>query len=320
MSILAPYIHFAIPALIMGVNAITNSIGNGIAAYSGLQAINRQPEAEEAISETLMLGLALMETGGIISLISCIYVFRGIAPDFLDNPYPYYAELGIAFLFLLTAIPISLVSSAPVKSACLAITRQPFFTNKIKTMMLITQTFLQAPIVFAFLLLMFIKPLLPTVTTLVHAVQISSAGLALGLGSLGPIIGLSIFTGKLCENIGINREAYKKLLFFTFTSEAIISSSIVFSLVLALFILKLPHTPLHEALNGIPFFAAALALGLSTFSVGISSGKISAAASTEIAHNVELSSDIFKMSFLAQALIETSTLYGLVVAFMILLM
>lgn len=320
MSCVAPYLHFVLPSLIIGINAITNGIGQGLAAVAGLNAINTQPSSKDDISDTLLLGLALMETGGVLCLIACLYVFRGFENFIFDNPYPYYAEIGIALLFILTSGPVSIISAFPVKGACESIVRQPFFAGKIKTLMLINQTFLQAPIIFAFLLMLFAKPFIVNITTYAQALQIISAGIAFGVGSLGPIIGLGIFTTAVCKYIGKNRNAYKSLLFFTFASEAVISSSIIFALIVALFILRMVCTPFHEELSGMHFLAASLAIGFSTLGVGISTGNISAQGAQEIVANADNSSNIMKFSLLSQAMVETCTLYGLTIALMILLM
>lgn len=317
-SLMASYIHFALPAIIIGISAIANALGQGVAALAGIKAINEQPSAREEISDTLLLGLALIETSGVLCFISCIYIFKGLDFSILTNPYACYAEIGIGLLFVLTAGPVGFIGGLPVKGACESIARQPFFANKIKTLMLITQTLLQAPIIFAFLLMIFIKPLLADVSTGGQALQIMSSGLAFGLGSLGPIIGLGIFTSALCKHAGRNREAYSKLLFFTFASEAVISSSIVFALIIALFILKMTYTPFHEALYGVHFLSAALAIGLSTFGVGIGCGSIAAQGAEEIATNPNNSSEVMRMCLISQAMIETCTLYGLLVAFTIL--
>lgn len=320
ISLLAPHLHFALPALIIGVSAIANGIGQGIAAVAGLQAMTTQPSAKDEISDTLILGLALIETSGVLCFIICLYAFRGLESFTFDNPYPYYAEIGIGLLFILTAGPIGAISGYPVKGACESIARQPFFAGKIKTLMLITQTLLQAPIIFAFLLVIFAKPLIAQTTTLGQAMQVISAGIAFGIGSIGPIIGLGIFTTTLCKFIGRNRNAYKQLLFFTFASEAVISSSIIFALIVALFILKVTYTPFHDALSGMHFLSASLAIGLATFGVGVSTGKIAAQGAQEIISKPDNSSAIMKICLLGQAMTETCTLYGLTIAFMILFM
>jgi F-type H+-transporting ATPase subunit c len=79
-------------------------------------------------------------------------------------------------------------------------------------------------------------------------------------------------------------------------------------------------TPFHEALSGFHFLSASLAIGLATFGVGISTGRISAQGAYEITANPTNSSNIMKFCLLSQAMTETCTLYGLVIAFMILFM
>ena len=70
---------------------------------------------------------------------------------------PALLNLGIAFAISLSGFVLGLVSALPAQQAVLAIARQPFFSQKIFRFMLITQSIIQTPIVFGFIIAMFIK-------------------------------------------------------------------------------------------------------------------------------------------------------------------
>ena len=56
------------------------------------------------------------------------------------------------------------------------------------------------------------------------SLRLIASGLCIGIGSIGPAIGLSIFSRAALNGISRNIQAYSKLLSFTFISEAIIET------------------------------------------------------------------------------------------------
>ena len=60
-----------------------------------------------------------------------------------------------------------------------------------------------------------------------------SAGLAMGLGSIGPSIGQGFTGGKACENIGKYPESSNKIRTTMILAMAIIESSAIYSLLIA---------------------------------------------------------------------------------------
>lgn len=64
-----------------------------------------------------------------------------------------------------------------------------------------------------------------------------AAGLAMGLGAIGPGIGEGIIAGKALEAIGRNPEASDKIVPLIFVTCAVAESTAIYSLVVALIIL-----------------------------------------------------------------------------------
>lgn len=61
-------------AIAIGLSAAAGAIGMGIAIAKAAEGISRQPEAEEKIRTTLMLGLVFVETAIIYALVISILI------------------------------------------------------------------------------------------------------------------------------------------------------------------------------------------------------------------------------------------------------
>lgn len=56
----------------MGFAALGISLGQGMALGKGLEGIAKQPEAADAIRTTIIVGLAIMETIGVLTFVIAI--------------------------------------------------------------------------------------------------------------------------------------------------------------------------------------------------------------------------------------------------------
>lgn len=70
-----------------------------------------------------------------------------------------------------------------------------------------------------------------------EAAKMIGAGLAIGLGAIGPGIGEGIAASKALEAIGRNPEASGKIIPLMFVSMAIAESTAIYALVISLIIL-----------------------------------------------------------------------------------
>ena len=71
----------------------------------------------------------------------------------------------------------------------------------------------------------------------VEAVKLLAAGIAVGFGAIGPGIGEGIVAGRALSAIGRNPEASNKIMPFMFATMAIVESTAIYALVIALLIL-----------------------------------------------------------------------------------
>jgi F-type H+-transporting ATPase subunit c len=308
---LAPaFFHYITLAGIVGLTAIGVGLGQGFATMGALHALHIQPQARPDILRLLVLGLALIETAAIIGVTIALFLFFGLVPSAITFEGG-IAELGILCAMSLSGFTIGLVSALPVREACLALARQPFFGQKIMRFMLIVLSILQTPIIFSFIISINIKDQITPLTTFPDSLRLLGAGLSVGLGCVGPAIGLALFAKKACQSIGINRSAYTTLVTFSFISQAMIETPIIFSMIISLLLVSLSSTSL---VRGCALLAAGLCMGIGTFSTGISSGRTAGVACERIAIEPQSYIVVSRLSLFAQGIMETVTIYALLVA------
>lgn len=305
--------HIAL-ALPVTLSAIGAGIGQGRIGTAALNAIHTQPEATPAISKVCIIGIALTETTAILGLVTSLMLL--IDPTSIDPTYGTLCLFGIALAVGVSGFVVGIVSSRPAQAACIAIARQPFMHTKILNLMLITQTLIMTPNIFGFLIALLIKNSLSSATTLPVAIQLFASGLSIGVGSVGPALGLSLFAHAACTAVGVNKKAFGKILTFTFIGEAIIETPLIFAFIISLSILG---TNMLNAsiLKGISLLAAAICIALSTIAPGIGSGKTGAATCNQIALNASQYPALSKTTLLALAMIDTCAIYGLLTSMML---
>lgn len=315
MTELSGFLHYGTIASCIAITALGVGIGEGFTSQAAIDALEIQPNAKSDIAKVNILGAALVETAAIISsTMALIMLFSGQT----INEYTGYASLGIAFAICLSGFFVGLLSAKPAQAAVLAVARQPFFSQQIGRFMLVCQSIIQSPIIFAFIISMFIRSQSADLASFPDALRLLSAGLCIGLGSIGPVIGLAHFAQYACNGLGYNRHAYNKLLTFTFISQAIIETPIILSLVISIFICF--SFVGDNMIAGVAFLASALCMGLGTFGPGISSGKTAAQACKQIAINPDIYGTVSKVSIFGQGVIDTAAIYAFLVSLGILIL
>lgn len=308
-------IHYFTIALVITLPVLGLGLGQGITSIMALRAINQQPSARTEIMRTAILGIALLETAAIMGFfIALLLIVQMNGHDI--HLYEDASKLGIALAICLPGFVLGIASAFPAGAACMAVARQPFLGQKISRFMLITLSLLQTPIIFGFVIALGIQSEMGTASTIQDCLRLIGAGLSIGLGCIGPAIGLALFAKSACEALGVNRDAYNKVFSFTLISEAIIETPIIFSVVISMMLLYLvPAAESDNLLAGIAFISAALCTGIGTVGPGISSGRTAAEACRQIGIHPNEYSTLSRASMFAQGLIETSAIYALLIGF-----
>lgn len=307
-------LYFATIASIIAVTSIAVGLGESLISKQAIKCIDIQPSAKTEINKAALLGIALTETSAIIGLVVAIVLFSKTNL----NTYAALPLLGIALAIMLPGFTAGLCSAQPIANACISIMRQPFFSNKIINIMLITTSFIQTPVIFGFIITLFIFYKIPYCNNFTAAIQLFASGLAIGLGSIGSIIGLSHYATQACASIGYNRNSYFRIITFTFISQALIETPVIFALIIALLILNTNVTQAN-LLTNVALICAALCTAISNIAAGIGSGKTAASACHQITINPEHYSAISKASLIAQGMLDSFAIYGWAISLFILL-
>lgn len=221
--------------------------------------------------------------------------------------------LGMAIAVGVPGLLVGVYSAKPAAQACLAIARQPFMAQKILRLMLITQSLIQTPVIFGFIAAVLMFNGLPYIGSLAESLKYLASGIAIGLGSAGPIFGLGTFSSQACQSVGLNKQIYTRILTFTFISNAIIETPSIFAIVVSLLILntKISADSMYDAIR---MLCAASCIGFGTLGAGISSGRTAAQACYQISLHENQFTAISRTSMIAQGLIDTCAIYPLLVA------
>lgn len=298
-------------AIVLG--GIGSGLGQGIAGYGAIQAMARQKTGSDQIIRTMVLGLALIESGVILSLVIAFMLLFGGGPALTTAVG--LAELAMGLAIGISAFAISISSAFAVKAACESIARQPFFTQKIVTLMLLSQSIISAPGVFSFIIALLIKMKLTDGLTVIEGIKFLAAALTIGVGSIGPSIGQAIFSRSSCIAAGLNRDSFSKLLTFSLLSQAVIQTPIIFCLVISITIIFKPVALIASPfIASVMFFSPAFAISVGSMGTAIAIGYAASKSSKYVALDPKNYPLFVRSSLLAQAIIESAAIYALIVA------
>ena len=309
-------IHYIAVASPIVFAAIGTGVGQGLAGFGALESLVRHNLGKDQSFRAMIIGLALTESALVIALVVTIMtLFSGYSQ--ITWPIA-LAELGMGFSIGSAALFASIASSFAVKSACVSITRQPFSDQKIMTLMLLIQSLIEAALVFAFIVALFIRNGISVELGFYDGAKLLAAGIAMGLGCIGPLIGQAIFANKACFAVGLNSNAYQKVLPYSLLSEAAIETPLVFSLLVSLLVLYFPLSSTNSFLSLVSFFTAAITIGLGALG-GLASGLVSSKGCVQVALSPEIYPPVLRSTLLTQAFIESSVIYALIVALFLLI-
>jgi len=311
-------LHAMSAAIAITLGGIGSGLGQGIAGFGALQAMSRQSAAIGPVVRTMILGLALIESGVILALVITLMLLFGGSPAMTTAIG--LAHLGMGFAIGLSALAISIASSFAVKAACESIARQPFFTQKIVTLMLLSQSIIGAPGIFAFIIALLIRAQIAPDLSLAGGIKLLAAGLTIGVGSIGPSIGQGIFSSASCKAAGLNKSSFAKLLTFSLLSQAIIQTPVIFCLVIAITIIIKPIVAsLTPFVAAVSFFSPGFAMSVGSLGTAVAIGYAASKSCYYIALDTKHYPLHLRTSLLAQAIIQSAAIYALIVALVLIL-
>lgn len=305
--------HYLAAGFAVVCGAIGTGIGLGNAGLGVQDALIRQDLSVSDVFRSTIIGLALIESGAIIALVTTLILLFGTGGGSVSFDYA-RAEMGIGLAVGVAAAAISLASSFVVKAATQAIARQPFFAAKIITFMLISQSIIEAPVIFSFIVSLVIKTQLTATVTQAASYSFFAAGLTVAIGCVGPSIGQALFGYNACKAIGININSYGRLFPFSLLMEAIIETPMIFCVLFSL--LMLYSTPIAQLtlIGSTKHIIAAATIGTAAVASSLAIGHVTSKTCHFIAMDPEIYAALARTTLLAVAFIESSMIYALIIA------
>jgi F-type H+-transporting ATPase subunit c len=297
----------------MGLGAVGAGIGEGYTAAKASEAISRSPEATGDIFKTMLVGQAIAETAGIFGLVIAMMLL------FLKNPHPsllsvaVYIGAGLCMGF--GAIGSGIGGGFPAGQACAGIARQPAMTKRINTTMLVGSSICQTPAIFALvtsLILLFsdfsAHPVSPTWAAVL------GAGLAAGVGAIGPGLGDGLVAGACCEGVARQPSAATPSTTTMLLGMAVTETTAIYGLLVS-FILMFKTFPATDALApAMALLAAGLCMGVGAIGPGIGEGLTANSAVGQVARNQDNVAGITRVMLVGQAVAESTGIYSLVIS------
>lgn len=309
-------LHYCASGMPLVFGIIGGGVGLGIAGRGAHTAMDRQALSNPSIFRSTIIGLTLIEGSAVIALITTLIMLLSNRPEITWELA--YAELGIGLAVGISAMSVSIASSFVVKAATQAIARQPHFTQKILTFMLISQSIIEAPVLFAFIIAMMIQSELQVAVNMGLSLELLASGLALALGCIGPCIGQALFSFASCTAIGLNKDVYNKIFPFSLLNQAIIETPVIFCMLFSLITLLWgPDAP--PLIDGYKHLIAAFTIGVGAIGASIGIGYVASRSCLPIALDPNSYGSVARTSFLAAVFIESSVIYALIIALLLIM-
>ena len=306
-------IHYGSIAFLVAASSLGAAVGQGRIGRSSIYALNRQPSSQAGIFNAFAISMAIVETSSILGLIMGFFLLR-------SSPTSLYESLGSLGTACALGIPASyagLRGSFSAESALSSIARQPLFAKKIIQLMILLQAVMQTPLIFGFISAFLIKSCIAPALSLEQALILCASGLCVGLGSLGTIKGISLFSKEALLGSSINKKIFAKLWSFSAMSISLIETSALFSFLVSLALLNKQFSTKVSLSQACIMLGAAFLMAVGTSGPAIQSGKTAAAAIKVLPLKPDCYQDIFRASLFGQVLIDSIAIYALLIALLL---
>lgn len=329
----------AIGAGLAMIAGIGPGVGQGYAAGKAAQSTGDFPENQKQSTMTMLIGAGVAETTGILSLVIALILAFG-------NPMvnlPGADDPAVALVIAGSAIGVGFAMIAGVGAgvgcgygagkAAEGVGINPENQRGILVTMLLGSAIAQTTGIFSLviaLILMYANPLASIAVASGASVELcivlSLSGMGAGIsmiGGLGAGVGCGYAGGKAAEAVAINPSSQSASMMTMILGSAIAQTSGIFSLVVTLILMY--GNPLIALLEGGSHF---LILACSAFGAGcalvagvgpgLGQGIAAGKACEVIGMRPKMRGDVIKTMVLGQAVAQTTGIYGLVIALVLL--
>jgi len=199
------------------------------------------------------------------------------------------------------------------------IARQPGAAGNLVRTMLIGQAITETPGIFSLVIavLLIFAASVSEAEPLVSGLCALGAGLSVGLGALGVGVGSGVAGGKACSAIGRNPLRSAQVLRVMVIGQAISQTPGIFSLLVSIVLLYAYPTEGLWLLRGAAALGAGLSGGAGAIGPGLGEGFAAGKACESVSKRPDQFGPITRTMLLGQAVSETTAVYSLVIALLL---
>ena len=235
------------------------------------------------------------------------------------------AFLGAGLCVGIGAVTTGIGSGIIAGEGAFGIVKQPKANDQLFRTMLIGQAAAQTAGIFALvisMLLIYGRSDAPEGGWYKAAAYLS-AGLAMGLGSIGPSMGAGYAGGQACKSIARMPKHGNAIMGNMLIGQALAQTSAIFALVVAFLLMySVPNQPEGIStgkiiVKSMGLIGAGLSIGIGTLGPGMGIGFVAGKASDSMGRFPDQKSNIMRTMFLGAAVSESTAIYSLVIAFLL---
>jgi F-type H+-transporting ATPase subunit c len=234
------------------------------------------------------------------------------------------AYLGAAISVSLSSLSAGIGEGYTAGLANTALMRQPKSSDQISRTMLVSQAVTETGAIFSLVvsLLLLFGGVDRGNIGIVKAASLLGAGIAMGLGSVGPGFGSGYTGGYACEALGRMPKRHSEITGNMLIGQALSQASSIFALVIALLLIyAIPDfstlTVLQQIIRSVAYVSAGLCIGFGTLGPGTAIGFVAGKASDMLGRYPREKAGIMRTMFVGAAVTESTAIYSLVVAFLL---
>ncbi len=221
-------------AVAMGIGAIGSGIGVGYTASEALEGIARQPNKNKDLMTHMLVGQVMSETPGIFALfVAVLLIFTNMG----DGSLAYaFGCLGAGFAAGLSGLGAGYGIGFVSAKACLGLARNTETSGKMLINMILGQALATTPSIFGLviaLMLIFLSPDAHGIEVYTKSAAVLSAGICVGLSSIGPGLGIGYAGGMACDAYSRNMEQSGPIIRTMFVGASVAGSTNIYGFVVA---------------------------------------------------------------------------------------
>ena len=310
--------RFGGAGLALGLGGIGAAIGMGMAAAKANEAIMRQPERQGLLLRTMLIGQAVGSSPSIFALVIGFLIIY--IPSSSTNTGPLFAAaaIGAGLCIGLGCLGAGVGCGWPAAAACEGVARNPRRATQITTAMIIGQAVAQSPSIFAVvisLILLFVA--LPGTGLAAIGIGIG-AGIAMGASALGPGLGSGVTGGGAVEGISAWPKTQAITLRTMLIGQAVCQTPAIFGMLVA-FIMLFTLQDIEANIVGLSkILGAAVAVGFGGIGPGIGCGIVGQTSCRATAEKPQNDALMLRTMLIGQAVSQSTAIYALIIAFLLL--